>query len=484
MTQNDFISLVKKALGYQPAPGQEEALAVFSQFLADRNPRSIMVLRGSAGTGKTTVAAAMVNTLHRLGQKLTLMAPTGRAAKVFSLHSNLPACTIHRRIYREKNYTGFGGTFNLNDNRYRNMLFVVDEASMIGSRAASGDITFGSASLLDDLIQYVYGGAGCRLLLIGDNAQLPPVGEAEAPALSTPVLEAHGLKVWEYSLAAVVRQSRLSGILYNAIQIRSLINEPVLPRIKLWPFTDVQRVPGDEIIESLATSYSETGIDDTIVLTRSNKRAGVYNQGIRARVLDREEALCTGDMVMMVKNNYFYAIPASQNGSGNGSFLANGDRARVLRARRFRSFYGFRFADVSLQFPDYDEAEVEATVILDTLTSEAPALSREQNEQLWQSVMDDYQDLSRKTDRLKAMKADRYYNALQIKFAYAVTCHKAQGGQWQNVYIDQGYLTDDMITPDYMHWLYTAFTRATRKVFLVNWPEKQIEPDDTPPHDL
>ena len=484
MTQNDFISLVKKALGYQPAPGQEEALAVFSQFLADRNPRSVMVLRGSAGTGKTTVAAAMVSTLHRLGQKLTLMAPTGRAAKVFSLHSNLPACTIHRRIYREKNYTGFGGTFNLNDNRYRNMLFVVDEASMIGSRAASGDITFGSASLLDDLIQYVYGGAGCRLLLIGDNAQLPPVGEAEAPALSTPVLEAHGLKVWEYSLAAVVRQSRLSGILYNAIQIRSLINEPVLPRIKLWPFTDVQRVPGDEIIESLATSYSETGIDDTIVLTRSNKRAGVYNQGIRARVLDREEALCTGDMVMMVKNNYFYAIPASQNGSGNGSFLANGDRARVLRARRFRSFYGFRFADVSLQFPDYDEAEVEATVILDTLTSEAPALSREQNEQLWQSVMDDYQDLSRKTDRLKAMKADRYYNALQIKFAYAVTCHKAQGGQWQNVYIDQGYLTDDMITPDYMHWLYTAFTRATRKVFLVNWPEKQIEPDDTPPQDL
>ena len=484
MTQNDFISLVKKALGYQPAPGQEEALAVFSQFLADRNPRSVMVLRGSAGTGKTTVAAAMVSTLHRLGQKLTLMAPTGRAAKVFSLHSNLPACTIHRRIYREKNYTGFGGTFNLNDNRYRNMLFVVDEASMIGSRAASGDITFGSASLLDDLIQYVYGGAGCRLLLIGDNAQLPPVGEAEAPALSTPVLEAHGLKVWEYSLAAVVRQSRLSGILYNAIQIRSLINEPVLPRIKLWPFTDVQRVPGDEIIESLATSYSETGIDDTIVLTRSNKRAGVYNQGIRAMVLDREEALCTGDMVMMVKNNYFYAIPASQNGSGNGSFLANGDRARVLRARRFRSFYGFRFADVSLQFPDYDEAEVEATVILDTLTSEAPALSREQNEQLWQSVMDDYQDLSRKTDRLKAMKADRYYNALQIKFAYAVTCHKAQGGQWQNVYIDQGYLTDDMITPDYMHWLYTAFTRATRKVFLVNWPEKQIEPDDTSPHDL
>ena len=484
MTPSEFISLIKKDLNYQPTPEQEHVLTVFSQFLADRNPRSVMVLRGSAGTGKTTLAAAMVSTLHRLGQKLTLMAPTGRAAKVFSLHSNLPAYTIHRRIYREKNYTGIGGIFNLNDNRYRRMLFVVDEASMIGSRPTAGDITFGTASLLDDLIQYVYSGDGCRLLLIGDNAQLPPVGETEAPALNTVVLEGYGLKVWECSLASVLRQSQFSGILYNATQIRTLIDEPVLPRIRLWSFTDVQRIPGDELIESLATSYMEAGIDDTIVLTRSNKRANVYNQGIRASVLDREEALCTGDMVMMVKNNYFYTLSTQQDGKDGGAFLANGDRAKILRVRHFRSFYGFQFADVCLQFPDYDEAEIEATVIMDTLTSEAPALTREQNEQLWQSVMDDYQDLSLKTDRLKAMKADRYYNALQIKFAYAVTCHKAQGGQWQHVYIDQGYMTDDMLTPEYMHWLYTAFTRATRKVFLVNWPEKQIEPEGTPPEDL
>ena len=484
MTPSEFISLIKKDLNYQPTPEQEHVLTVFSQFLADRNPHSVMVLRGSAGTGKTTLAAAMVSTLHRLGQKLTLMAPTGRAAKVFSLHSNLPAYTIHRRIYREKNYTGIGGIFNLNDNRYHRMLFVVDEASMIGSRPAAGDITFGTASLLDDLIQYVYSGDGCRLLLIGDNAQLPPVGETEAPALNTVVLEGYGLKVWECSLASVLRQSQFSGILYNATQIRALIDEPVLPRIRLWSFTDVQRIPGDELIESLATSYTEAGIDDTIVLTRSNKRANVYNQGIRASVLDREEALCTGDMVMMVKNNYFYTLSTQQDGKDGGAFLANGDRAKILRVRHFRSFYGFQFADVCLQFPDYDEAEIEATVIMDTLTSEAPALTREQNEQLWQSVMDDYQDLSLKTDRLKAMKADRYYNALQIKFAYAVTCHKAQGGQWQHVYIDQGYMTDDMLTPEYMHWLYTAFTRATRKVFLVNWPEKQIEPESTPPEDL
>lgn len=484
MTPSEFISLIKKDLNYQPTPEQEHVLTVFSQFLADRNPHSVMVLRGSAGTGKTTLAAAMVSTLHRLGQKLTLMAPTGRAAKVFSLHSNLPAYTIHRRIYREKNYTGIGGIFNLNDNRYRRMLFVVDEASMIGSRPAAGDITFGTASLLDDLIQYVYSGDSCRLLLIGDNAQLPPVGETEAPALNTVVLEGYGLKVWECSLASVLRQSQFSGILYNATQIRTLIDEPVLPRIRLWSFTDVQHIPGDELIESLATSYSEAGIDDTIVLTRSNKRANVYNQGIRASVLDREEALCTGDMVMMVKNNYFYTLSTQQDGKDGGSFLANGDRAKILRVHHFRSFYGFQFADVCLQFPDYDEAEIEATVIMDTLTSEAPALTREQNEQLWQSVMDDYQDLSLKTDRLKAMKADRYYNALQIKFAYAVTCHKAQGGQWQHVYIDQGYMTDDMLTPEYMHWLYTAFTRATRKVFLVNWPEKQIEPESTPPEDL
>ena len=484
MTPSEFISLIKKDLNYQPTPEQEHVLTVFSQFLADRNPHSVMVLRGSAGTGKTTLAAAMVSTLHRLGQKLTLMAPTGRAAKVFSLHSNLPAYTIHRRIYREKNYTGIGGIFNLNDNRYHRMLFVVDEASMIGSRPTAGDITFGTASLLDDLIQYVYSGDGCRLLLIGDNAQLPPVGETEAPALNTVVLEGYGLKVWECSLASVLRQSQFSGILYNATQIRALIDEPVLPRIRLWSFTDVQRIPGDELIESLATSYTEAGIDDTIVLTRSNKRANVYNQGIRASVLDREEALCTGDMVMMVKNNYFYTLSTQQDGKDGGAFLANGDRAKILRVRHFRSFYGFQFADVCLQFPDYDEAEIEATVIMDTLTSEAPALTREQNEQLWQSVMDDYQDLSLKTDRLKAMKADRYYNALQIKFAYAVTCHKAQGGQWQHVYIDQGYMTDDMLTPEYMHWLYTAFTRATRKVFLVNWPEKQIEPEGTLPEDL
>lgn len=484
MTPSEFISLIKKDLNYQPTPEQEHVLTVFSQFLADRNPRSVMVLRGSAGTGKTTLAAAMVSTLHRLGQKLTLMAPTGRAAKVFSLHSNLPAYTIHRRIYREKNYTGISGIFNLNDNRYRRMLFVVDEASMIGSRPTAGDITFGTASLLDDLIQYVYSGDGCRLLLIGDNAQLPPVGETEAPALNTAVLEGYGLKVWECSLASVLRQSQFSGILYNATQIRALIDEPILPRIRLWSFTDVQRILGDELIESLATSYTEAGIDDTIVLTRSNKRANVYNQGIRASVLDREEALCTGDMVMMVKNNYFYTLSTQQDGKDGGAFLANGDRAKILRVRHFRSFYGFQFADVCLQFPDYDEAEIEATVIMDTLTSEAPALTREQNEQLWQSVMDDYQDLSLKTDRLKAMKADRYYNALQIKFAYAVTCHKAQGGQWQHVYIDQGYMTDDMLTPEYMHWLYTAFTRATRKVFLVNWPEKQIEPESTLPEDL
>lgn len=484
MTPSEFISLIKKDLNYQPTPEQEHVLTVFSQFLADRNPHSVMVLRGSAGTGKTTLAAAMVSTLHRLGQKLMLMAPTGRAAKVFSLHSNLPAYTIHRRIYREKNYTGISGIFNLNDNRYHRMLFVVDEASMIGSRPAAGDITFGTACLLDDLIQYVYSGDGCRLLLIGDNAQLPPVGETEAPALNTVVLEGYGLKVWECSLASVLRQSQFSGILYNATQIRTLIDEPVLPRIRLWSFTDVQRIPGDELIESLATSYSEAGIDDTIVLTRSNKRANVYNQGIRASVLDREEALCTGDMVMMVKNNYSYTLSTQQDGKDGGAFLANGDRAKILRVRHFHSFYGFQFADICLQFPDYDEAEIEATVIMDTLTSEAPALTREQNEQLWQSVMDDYQDLSLKTDRLKAMKADRYYNALQIKFAYAVTCHKAQGGQWQHVYIDQGYMTDDMLTPEYMHWLYTAFTRATRKVFLVNWPEKQIEPESAPPEDL
>ena len=488
MRKEDFIAFIRRDFGFTPTPDQQRALETFADFLADRDTRTVMVLRGSAGTGKTSIAGSMVRTLHRLGQKLTLMAPTGRAAKVFALNSGLQAYTVHRRIYREKAYQGLDGQFGLADNRYRNMLFVVDEASMV-SNSQTGEHTFGSGSLLDDLMSYVYDGDNCRLLLIGDAAQLPPVGEAEAPALSADRLAGYGMRVYECDLNEVLRQSRDSGILYNATYIRQLITYDAatkLPSITFKGFADIIRVSGEDLIESLNSSYREVGIDETIVVTRSNKRANVYNQGIRRMVLDREEELSSGDMLMVVRNNYFWtedereALATAQdetNAELLPAFLANGDRARVQRVRNNRTFYGFRFADVTLRFPDYDDYEMQVTVLKDTLDTDVPALTREQHERLFYEVMADYADLPTKKDRLKALRKDRYFNAVQVKFAYAVTCHKAQGGQWSHVYIDQGYMTEDLLTPDYIHWLYTAFTRATDKLFLVNWPISQVAGD-------
>ena len=462
-------------MGHVPTADQQHAFDLFAEFMFDRSPQSVMVLRGSAGTGKTTVAAAIVNTLQQLKQKMVLLAPTGRAAKVLSLYAHHAAFTIHRRIYRQRT-GGDLSAFRLNDNLHTDTLFIVDEASMISSFSAND--TFGSGSLLDDLIHYIYNGANCRLLLIGDTAQLPPVGEEEAPALMGGILRAYGLSIRECDLNEVLRQSEESGILWNATMVRGLIThdeQTQLPQLHVAGFADVTVVPGDELIESLATSYSRVGIDETIVITRSNKRCNIYNQGIRRTVLDREEDLSRGDQLMVVKNNY-KASPALGEGQKDSSFsfIANGDHCVVQRVRNRQELYGFHFAEVTLQFPDYDDAELTMTAILDTLTTEAPALTREQQEQLYNQVMDDYADVPLKADRLSKLKNDQYYNALQIKFGYAVTCHKAQGGQWAHVYIDQGYMTDDMLTPDYMHWLYTALTRATERVFLVNWPKTQI----------
>ena len=454
-----------------PTAEQSKALDVFTAFMTDRREQVVMILRGSAGTGKTTLAGAMVRALVGLRQKMILMAPTGRAAKVFSLNAGQPAYTIHRRIYRQKS-AGDLSAFSLNDNLNRDTLFIVDEASMIANQGFS-DSGFGSGCLLDDLMQFVYNGMNCRLMLIGDKAQLPPVGEEESPALMADVLRSYGMKVYECDLNQVLRQSEESGILWNATVIRQMVTHDEmtqLPQIRFQGFADICVVPGDELIESLASSYSRVGLDETIVVTRSNKRANIYNQGIRNQVLDREDELCRGDQLMIVKNNYFWT-----EGSKEIAFIANGDIAVVQRCRNVHELYGFRFAEVTMQFPDYDDYELTATVILDTLTTEAPALMREQQDHLFNAVMEDYADIPKKADRIKKLKSDRYFNALQIKYAYAVTCHKAQGGQWAHVYLDQGYMTDDMLTPDYIHWLYTAFTRATEKLFLVNWPKTQTE---------
>jgi ATP-dependent exoDNAse (exonuclease V) alpha subunit len=470
MIQAELKYRILQTLGLPPTPEQSQALDVFTQFMTDRSDQVVMILRGCAGTGKTTLASAIVKAMAGLKQKLILLAPTGRAAKVFSLHSGHAAYTIHRRIYRQRS-AGDLSAFNLNDNLNRDTLFLVDEASMI-SNLGLGDTAFGSGCLLDDLMQFVYNGQNCRMLLIGDRAQLPPVGEEESPALSAQMLRGYGMQVYEADLNEVLRQGEDSGILWNATMIRNLWRREAgmvsLPKIRFQGFSDIQVVPGDELVDTLSSSYYRAGMDDTIVITRSNKRANIYNQGIRNMVLDRDEELCRGDLLMIVKNNYFWT-----EGSKEIPFLANGDRAVVQRVRNVHELYGFRFAEVTISLPDYDDYELTATLCLDTLTSEAPALTREQQEQLFNAVMEDYADITVKAERIKRLKGDRYYNALQVKFAYAVTCHKAQGGQWAHVYLDQGYMTDDMLTPDYIHWLYTAFTRATEKLYLVNWPSAQ-----------
>lgn len=490
---------ILQQFGLVPTQEQGHALDTFARFLTDNDPQTVMILRGSAGTGKTSLSGAIVRTLKAVRQKVMLLAPTGRAAKVFSLNSGCPAYTIHRRIYREKSFAGVDGQFNLNDNLFTDTLFMVDEASMISNLGLGGG-NFGSGCLLDDLVHFVYQGRNDRLMLIGDKAQLPPIGEEESPALSAMMLEGYGLKVYECDLNEVLRQSQESGILYNATIIRQMITHDAvtqLPLIRFKGFADIVMMPGSELVESLANSYYRAGQDETMVITRSNKRANIYNNGIRNMVLDREEELSGGDMVMIVKNNYYWTEKTlseerrvkseeskditTQHSTFNiqhsdiPPFLANGDRAKVLRVRRHVDLYGFRFATLLLQFPDYDNYEISVTALLDTLQSDAPALTHEQQEQLFHGVEEDYQDVSLKADRMKAIRQDAYYNALQVKYAYAITCHKAQGGQWEHVYVDQGYMTDDMLTPDYIHWLYTAFTRAKSKLFLVNWPKTQTD---------
>lgn len=494
MTTTEFKHTVLERFGFPPTDDQRNALDVFTAFLAVRQGMPAMILRGSAGTGKTSLVAAMVKTLLSLRQKVVLMAPTGRAAKVLSLNCSLPATTIHRKIYRQKKVEG---DFNLDVNMHADTLFVVDEASMISTvpqLPADGMPAFigNGGGVIDDLVTYIYSGRNCRMMLIGDTAQLPPVGEDEAPALQAGVIGCYGLDTYECDIHEVVRQKRESGILVNATMLRRLITydgATELPRIRFSGFADIKVMPGSELIDALSGSYGSVGMDDTIVITRSNKRATIYNKGIRAQVVDHDGELSSGDRLMVVKNHYFdLPLPASESPSPDGvaqsgtdagkglmSFIANGDMALVRRVRNVRELYGFRFADLTLRFPDYDDCEMQFTAILDALHTDAPALSPAQHRQLYDGVMEDYMDIPRKADRLKAVREDRYYNALQVKFAYAVTCHKAQGGQWRHVYVDQGYMTDDMLTPDYIHWLYTAFTRATETLYLVNWPKEQTE---------
>ena len=475
---DDLGGLIRENFDHNPTKEQEKAIILLADFLLSRVRDSVFLLKGYAGTGKTSLLAALVRTMQQLSQRVMLLAPTGRAAKVLSSYAGMSAYTIHRKIYRQKSITDMD-IFQNDVNLQQDTLFIVDEASMIANDAHDNTV-FGTGRLLDDLMHYVYSCEGCRLVLVGDTAQLPPVGEEESPALSRTMLEGYGMEVTELCLTQVVRQLEESGILWNATMLRSLIQNDEMfefPKLKGKSFPDIKALPGDELIEALEQSYRNHGTDGTIVVTRSNKRANIYNNGIRTRILDHEEELSSGDLIMVAKNNYYWTErEQAANGVNPDSmaFIANGDVAVVRRLRNERSFYGFRFIDATIEFPDYDDKEMDVTVLLDTLQSEAPALTRQQQEALFNGVWEDYPELTNRRERMKCLRQDPYYNALQIKYAYAVTCHKAQGGQWEHVYIDQGYVTEEMLTPDYFRWLYTAITRATQQVYLVNWPDSAL----------
>lgn len=471
MINKYLTSQIKLNFPFVPTVEQENSLEKIVDFIISGSDRMVFMLCGYAGTGKTTLIAALVRTLAQLQRRTVLLAPTGRAAKVFSSYSGMSAYTIHKCIYRQKSIVD-STVFTLSENRHRNTLFIVDEASMISNDGGSG---FGSGALLDDLVEYVYSGDGCRMLLLGDTAQLPPVGELLSPALSPEYLRTLMLDVVRVEMTQVMRQNEDSGILHNATMLRNIISNGgngYLPAVVFDGFHDVCRVSGEELIETIEGCYGDVGIEDTIILCRSNKRANIYNEGIRRRILYREDELARGDILMVVKNNYYWRDELAKEDKSlleKLDFIANGDVARVVRVHGVEEMYGFRFADVTLSLIDYEECELDVKIMLDTLVSESPSLTREQNERLFAAVSEDYADIRSKRKRMEELRRNPYYNALQVKYGYAVTCHKAQGGQWKRVFIDQGFVMADGFTVDYYRWLYTAFTRAAERLYLVNW---------------
>ncbi len=458
-------------LSFEATFNQKKIIEKLSSWLSDDDFSRIFILNGYAGTGKTTIIATLVSALNDLGIKIILLAPTGRAAKVLSRYAGKEAFTIHKRIYRERSITDFESRFSLDYNKERGALFIVDEASMLAASASEG-ATFGSGNLLDDLISYVRSGKECRLMLVGDDAQLPPVGDDYSPALQPSELLPYG-DVEYATMDEVVRQSKDSGILFNATMLRVMLENRIyeIPHFDMSR-PDFQRVEGSELLETLQDCYDRYGRDETIVITRSNKRANRYNEGIRRYNLSAEEEIESGDMLMIVKNNYHYAERDEQSPM---SFVANGDVVRLKRIRRFEEFYGFRFIDAVVEFPDYDDYQMEAKVMLDTLASESPSLTRDQSHQLFLEVEKDYEDIKAKAKRYRAIRENPHFNAMQVKFAYAVTCHKAQGGQWKAVFVDRCLFGDETMSKDMLRWLYTAITRATERVYLVNFDDRFFE---------
>ncbi len=470
MLRNFISERLLENLDFQPTLGQEDLIRELGHFLASEDTTEIMLVKGYAGTGKTTLVKSLVKTLSALKQKSVLLAPTGRAAKVLTAYSGNPAWTIHKKIYRQKSGKDGLGEFVLDRNLHKQTCFIVDEASMIGDR--SPDVFFGSGDLLRDLLDYVEAGSQCRLVLVGDTAQLPPVGLDMSPALNRDRLESFGYRVREIELTDVVRQAEDSGILYNATSIRNLITDGLedYPRFNFDAFPDITMISGAELLETISSSYDRFSTSDTIVVTRSNKRANKFNAGIRSQILWREEQLSPGDLLMVVKNNYFW-----KDEDKRIDFIANGDIIKVERVLSDEEVHGHKFANILISLPDYQGLEMEVKVLLDVIDLEAPSLNYDQQKTLYLSVAEDYPEEPNKRKVAEKISIDPFYNALQVKFAYAVTCHKAQGGQWKSVFLDQGYFTDEMLSLDYLRWLYTAFTRASEKLYLVNFA-KQFAP--------
>lgn len=467
MIKKHIQSEILSNLGKLPTAGQEELSCQLAEFIAESELDAIFLLKGYAGTGKTTMLSSLVKTFTKFKFRSVLLAPTGRAAKVLSSYTGQNAYTIHKNIYRQQSSSDGTGRFVLNKNLFKDTFFIVDEASMI-SNTNSETSVFGSGRLLEDLIEYVYSGINCRLFLVGDTAQLPPVGLDVSPALSKKDLDFYDRYVYEYELRDVVRQDKHSGILFNATFIRNLFSEGNYNsgyfHLACEQFDDIHRISGADLIEEISTCYDRFGLMETIVVTRSNKRANKFNEGIRSTILYKEADCSVGDLIMIVKNNYFW-LEANEK----IDFIANGDIAEIIAIYKNEEMYGFRFANVSLRLLDYPEVEFDCKIILDTLSIETAALNNEQSRKLFDSVAEDYPDIRNKKKRWEKIRENPYFNALQVKFAYAVTCHKAQGGQWKAVFIDQGYLTEEMLNTEFLRWLYTAFTRPTDRLYLVNF---------------
>lgn len=468
----NFYSILSNSFPFNPTIKQESFFQKIAVFITNTNNDAIFVLKGYAGTGKTTVISTIVNNLVEVNKKYVLLAPTGRAAKVIANYSNKPAFTIHKKIYFPKKSSGGGVAFTMQQNKHKNTIFIVDEASMISDVAAESKL-YENGSLLDDLISYIYSGENCKMILLGDTAQLPPVNLDISPALNTDTLELnYDKKVDWIELDEVMRQELNSGILYNATELRELLKDSFISefKFKLRSFKDIVRLTdGYDIQDAINQAYSNYSIEDTAFIVRSNKRANQYNEQIRTKILDKESDLSAGDFLMVVKNNYFWLKEKDQAG-----FIANGDIIEVLEIYSLKELYGFNFAKVKIRMVDYpDQIPFETVLILDTIKSESPSLTYEQSNKLYEEVMKDYEHLTTKYARFQKVKENEFFNGLQVKFSYAITCHKSQGGQWNTVFVEQPYLPDG-IDRDYVRWLYTAITRAKDKLYLIGFKDESF----------